>query len=184
MKFRIPSFPLSYHYCTRNSYLISQRLDGYPGLVFPMTRAHSAAASIWGTFDQNLPSLVEELFTWRNYLANDASASPFWTLLACRFRWSAHPDAMFNGRAHSMVQLFHNLTWFETLADFFSFAQVHCGAACVRKWVKTCFPSAPKALLTRVTTGAHQGLESRCDAGKTALAWLFGTFFCFLLSIF
>jgi len=37
--------------------------------------------------------------------------------------------------------------------------------------------------LTRVTTGAHQGLESRCDAGKTALAWLFGTFFCFLLSI-
>ena len=37
--------------------------------------------------------------------------------------------------------------------------------------------------MTRVTTGAHQGLESRCDAGKTALAWLFGTFFCFLLSI-
>ena len=42
-------------------------------------------------------------------------------------------ELMFNGRAHSMVQLFHNLTWFETLADFFSFAQVHCGAACVRK---------------------------------------------------
>ena len=36
--------------------------------------------------------------------------------------------------------------------------------------------------MTFVATGAHQGLESRCDAGKTALAWLFGTFFCFLFS--
>ena len=43
-------------------------------------------------------------------------------------------------------------------------------------------PIVPSSTLTFVATGAHQGLESRCDAGKTALAWLFGTFFCFLFS--
>ena len=30
---------------------------------------------------------------------------------------------------------------------------------------------------------AHQGLEARCAAGKTAMAWLFGTFSCFFLSM-
>jgi sn1-specific diacylglycerol lipase len=30
---------------------------------------------------------------------------------------------------------------------------------------------------------AHQGLEARCAAGKTAMAWLFGTFTCFFLSM-
>jgi len=30
---------------------------------------------------------------------------------------------------------------------------------------------------------AHQGLESRCTAGKTAMTWLFGTFSCFFLSM-
>jgi sn1-specific diacylglycerol lipase len=34
-----------------------------------------------------------------------------------------------------------------------------------------------------MTTGAHQGLESRCAAGKTAMAWLFGTFACFFASM-
>jgi sn1-specific diacylglycerol lipase len=30
---------------------------------------------------------------------------------------------------------------------------------------------------------AHQGLEARCAAGKTAMTWLFGTFSCFFLSM-
>ena len=30
---------------------------------------------------------------------------------------------------------------------------------------------------------AHQGLESRCAAGKTAMTWLFGTFTCFFISM-
>ena len=42
--------------------------------------------------------------------ADDACADPFWTLLACRFRRSPYPDAMFDGRAHSLVRVFESYT--------------------------------------------------------------------------
>lgn len=41
---------------------------------------------------------------------DDARADPFRTLLACRFRRSPYPDAMFDGRAHSLVRVSESYT--------------------------------------------------------------------------
>ena len=57
------------------------------------------------------PALVADLVALAGAeRADDACADPFWTLLACRFRRSPYPDAMFDGRAHSLVRVFESYT--------------------------------------------------------------------------